>query len=121
MGVEPYKGHGRFNLSIENRFGVKGIMDDLNRAIDIQEDLMLLMPEDDPIQAFGLSSLARSLYRRIEATKTDEDLDWEISADKQGVALTLNDDDPGIAYYLYNLGHALQTRFEKTKALDDIN
>lgn len=95
-------------------------MEDLNHAIETNEEAVELTPVNYPRHVMYLNSLGNALQRRFKRTGSIEDLDRAIKIHKQAVELTPID-YPDRAIYVNNLGNALQSEFERTGSMEGLN
>lgn len=95
-----------------------GSVDDLNRAIEVQEEAVASAPNDPNLAAF-LNNLGNVLQSRYEQLGDLEDLNLAIENKQKAVEFT-SEEDLKLADWLNNLGIALQSRFERTGSLQDL-
>ena len=101
------------------RFKRKGSIDDLDRAITMEEKAVESTPVDHPDRAGYLNNLGIALQSRFERTGSMDDLHRAIATNEKAVESTPLD-HPTRAGRLNNLGSALQSRFERTGWVDDL-
>jgi len=109
-------------LAIEflETFELKGVNDDLSKAIELEEKVLEAMASQDPDRVRILETLGGALLRRYKISGSPVDLDRAIERDEEAVALTPMD-DPDRAGRLSNLGVALQNQYERTKLMVDLD
>ncbi|KAF8586183.1 hypothetical protein K439DRAFT_1631944, partial [Ramaria rubella] len=101
------------------RFHREGDFADLDEAISLGREALLLPPELHSNRSFSLNNLADALFTRFEQTSQCADLDEVISLHCEALVL-LPEPDPNRPLSLNNLAVALCTRFELTGQLVDL-
>lgn len=103
-----------------DRYEEAKTIDDLNRAIELYEQSIVIIERDNIHYSPLLNDLAVALKVRFHALDNGGDIDRAITLYKEIVEPARND-DPYHASYLLNLGAAYQSRFEQSGAFDDLN
>ncbi|KAJ6599697.1 CHAT domain-containing protein [Mycena vulgaris] len=110
-----------YSTALFTRFLHLGTIDDLNKAVSIQEGAVYLTPRDHPNKPLWLCNLALFLLRRFERLGHIDDLTKCLMMQEDGVSLT-PDDHPEKPSMLNNLGSFLLTRFEHMEGgIGDLN
>jgi tetratricopeptide (TPR) repeat protein len=102
------------------RFLQTGSIDDVDRAIAIEERAIESASVDHSDRAMCLSNLGVALEMRFKRIGSLDNLDRAIVTNTQAVELTPVN-HPNRAGRLNNLGNALQSRFERMGSMDDLD
>ncbi|KAF2174672.1 hypothetical protein K469DRAFT_756644 [Zopfia rhizophila CBS 207.26] len=105
---------------LRTRFERTGLMEDLNRAVDVADMAVNATPQDHPDRATILNNLGNRLGMRFERTGSMEDLNRAVDVADMAVNVTPRD-HPDRAARLNNLGISLGRRFERTGSMEDLN
>ncbi|TFK44021.1 CHAT domain-containing protein, partial [Crucibulum laeve] len=105
---------------LHHRFERTGNLDDLNEAIRVKQNALLLIPEDYDNRPGMLNNLANSLQSRYHRSGDINDLNEAIKNHREALRLT-PDGHPSLPDWLNNLGCVLQNRFQSTDDLVDID
>lgn len=111
---------GILALRLIERFERKGLTEDLNRAIAINEQAADCAPGDDPKRLIILSHLSNALRIRFERIGSMNDLNRGIGLMEEVVKCTA-ENHPARSGRLNNLAIALRRRFQRTGSMDDLN
>ena len=95
-------------------------MDDLRRAIVVNELTVSHAPQDDPDSAILMYNLSLALETRFDRTGALEDLARAIAMNEQALELT-STENPSHPLYLNNLITLLLSRFKNTGLPIDLN
>ena len=110
----------RIAAALHTRFKQRGTSDDLDEAISLDREALLLWPAPHPHRSVSLNSLAHALQTRFEQRGASNDLDEAISLHREAFLL-----QPAPRSYcspsLNNLASALQIRFEQWGASNDLD
>jgi len=110
-----------WSLILGKRFIATGAIEDLESAIEKQEQALDLIKTNQRHRANCLHSLGISLQQRFEATGSMEDLDQAIMRQEQAAGSMPEEDRWHQAMCLSSLGSALGERFERTGSMDDLD
>ena len=105
--------------SYDGRFGIRGNLDDINKAIELKYRGINLANRNHRNRARWLDSLAGSLLHRFPRTENLEDLTQAISAQQEAVEISL--DATHKITLLNNLASSLVHRFDQTGDMADLN
>jgi tetratricopeptide (TPR) repeat protein len=97
-----------------------GIVEELDRAIIIMEQVIDATSQESIYLASMLSNLGTMLRRRFERTDSTDDLNRAVDVAEMTVKATPQD-HPDRAIRLNNLANWLGIRFEQTSLIDDLN
>jgi hypothetical protein len=97
-----------------------GIMEDLNKAFDMMEQVIDMTPQGSVYRANRLTNFGVILGKRFERTGSMDDLNRAVDVADMAVNAT-PEDHPDRAGYLNNFGSWLSTRFEQTGLMDDLH
>src|SRR5579871_6687221 len=75
--------YGFLAFELISRFDRTGSMDDLNRAITMNEQAVAWTPEDHPNRGAMLTNLGNVLQRRFDRTGSMDDLNRAITTNEQ--------------------------------------
>ncbi|KAF8178380.1 CHAT domain-containing protein [Mycena galopus ATCC 62051] len=106
--------------ALYSRFEQLGDLNDLDRSLLIQQNVLSLTPDGHPNKLLRLNNLVRSLHTRFTQLGDLNDLTKSLEIQQDVVTLTL-DDNPQKPVILNNLASLLHTRFEHLGELDDLN
>jgi hypothetical protein len=101
------------------RFEQTGLVEDLNRAVEVSDEAVTAIPLDHPDRASCLGNLGNWLGKRFKQTGVIDDLNRAVEASDEAVTTTPLG-HPDRAGRLGNLGNWLVTRFERTGLEKDI-
>ncbi|VDC07772.1 unnamed protein product [Peniophora sp. CBMAI 1063] len=110
---------GRLGRCLGVYYGVRGNLDDLQRAIAAEQRALQLVPDGHPHRALRLHNLSASLRKRFESLGTIDDLASAMEMQLCAVKLT-PDDDPDLPARLDNLGYIQGLRFKRFGELEDL-
>lgn len=115
------RGDRLHNLSValHSRFKRTGTMEDLNRSIALNRQVVESTPNYHPDLVIYLSSFASVLLSNFDRTGDPDSLDEAIVMAEQAVDST-SVDDPNRASRLNNLGAVLHSRFKRTGLMIDL-
>lgn len=99
-----------------NRYLMRGLVEDLNRAIDLWTEAVRDTPPDSPKRLRYLHNLSLGLHTRYRRAGRLEDLEQEVSICQHMVQMTPLD-SPERAGYLNNLSRGLRDRYARTGQL----
>ena len=97
------------------RFEQRGVSKDLDEAISLHREALLLRPALDPERSMSLNNLANALQTRFNQRGVSNDLDKTISLNREALLLC-QAPHPDHSVTLNNLAYALRTRFEQRGA-----
>ncbi|EDQ98767.1 tetratricopeptide repeat-containing protein [Laccaria bicolor S238N-H82] len=106
--------------SLNTRFERWGASNDLDEAISLHQEALLLRPAPHPNRSASLNNLANALQSRFEQQGASNDLDEAISLHQEALLL-LPAPHPDHSMSLNNLANALQSRFEQQGASNDLD
>jgi tetratricopeptide (TPR) repeat protein len=95
-------------------------MDDLDRAIEINDLAVASLPNNHIDLSMYLNNSALALRVRFERTGVVDDIDKAILICDKAIG-SMPNDHPALAMYLNNLGKALQSRFERSGSMGDVD
>ncbi|KAG1830277.1 TPR-like protein [Suillus subalutaceus] len=107
-------------ISLQSRFKQRGIMSDLDEAIELHRAALLLRPPGHSDRSMSLNNLASSLRSRFEQRGIMSDLDEAIELHRAALLLY----PPGHSLRsmsLNNLANSLQSRFEQRGVQSDLD
>jgi tetratricopeptide (TPR) repeat protein len=107
-------------IALFHRFEQLGDVNDINRAVSVQEDAVCRTPDGHPDKACRLNNLGVFLRVRFERLGDLRDLNESISTTKNSLHLS-PDEHPDKPARLNNLGNSLLARFERLGDLSDLN
>ncbi|KZV68464.1 TPR-like protein [Peniophora sp. CONT] len=110
---------GWLGSCLSDRYETSGSLDDLERALAVDQCALKLVPEGHPDRVQCLNNMASSLQKRFERLGELEDLGHAIVMRQRAVELT-PDEHPSKPACLHGLGNSLQSRFERLGELDDL-
>ncbi|KAF8191183.1 tetratricopeptide repeat-containing protein [Pholiota molesta] len=102
------------------RFEQRGAPSDLDEAISINQEALLLRPAPHPDRSSSVNNLAAALYTRFQQQGASCDLDEAISFFREALLLRPAP-HPDYSMSLNNLGNALHMRFEQRGAPSDLD
>ncbi|KDR83220.1 hypothetical protein GALMADRAFT_874858 [Galerina marginata CBS 339.88] len=122
LATHPDRSASLNNLAnaLKARFEQQGASNDLNEAISLHREALLLQPATHPDHSTSLNNLANVLHTRFEQQGTSNDLDEAISL-HQDALLLWQAPHPDRSMSLSNLAFALHTRFEQRGISNDLN
>ncbi|KAF7358386.1 hypothetical protein MVEN_00888700 [Mycena venus] len=103
-----------------SRFEQLGDLNDLDKSLLIQQNVLSLTPDGHPNKPLRLNNLVRSLHTRFTQLGDLSDLTKSLEMQQDVVTLTL-DDNPQKPVILNNLASLLHTRFKHLGELNDLN
>src|SRR5208282_590526 len=105
---------------LENRSQRIGPLDDLNQAIEANQQAIMLTPINHSTYPAALSNLTTALMRPFEKNISEADLNQAIDAANTAVALTPKN-HPRHVSRLDNLSAVLEARFKHSRSIEDLN
>ncbi|NCC34342.1 MAG: tetratricopeptide repeat protein, partial [Chloroflexia bacterium] len=102
-----------------SRYWSQGCVEDLNRALDLWEEVVQTTAPDSPDLPGYLNNLGTGLRSRYARTGRLEDLEQAIHVYQQAVQTT-PPNLPDLPGYLNNLGIGLRLRYARTGQLEDL-
>ncbi|EDR07690.1 uncharacterized protein LACBIDRAFT_294471 [Laccaria bicolor S238N-H82] len=106
--------------SLKSRFDRQGASNDLDEAISLHQEALLLRPAPHPERSSSLNNLANALQSRFEQQGASNDLDKAISLHQEALLLQPAP-HPDRSSSLNNLAAALQGHFEQRGASNDLD
>jgi tetratricopeptide (TPR) repeat protein len=106
--------------ALRTRFKQRGASNDLDEAISLHREALLLLPAPHLDRSVPLNNLANALQTRFEQRGASNDLDEAISFHREALLLRPAP-HPDRSTSLNNLAAALQTRFEQRGASNDLD
>ena len=107
-------------VPLQTRFEQRGASNDLDEAIYLLREALLLRPAPHPDRSMSLNNLAATLQTCFEQRGASNDLDEAISLRRE-VLLLRPAPHRYRSWSLHNLANALQTRFEQRGASKDLD
>lgn len=112
--------HGLLAKCLEQRFERTGDMEDLNLAIELEEEALKIAPHHLGVTSTILNNLGVSLCRRFERSSHIQDIDASIRRLMESVDLTPSG-HPALFGRHMNWGNSLLARFERLRQIEDLN
>ncbi|CAE6507500.1 unnamed protein product [Rhizoctonia solani] len=109
----------RLGSSHEERFGLRGEREDIEKAIEYTTIALTMTPDDDPGMPGLLTQLGMLHDKRYKWLSDVDDSDESIKYTSLALSLT-PDGDPELSGRLRNLGIFHSTRFQHLGGLDDL-
>jgi tetratricopeptide (TPR) repeat protein len=106
--------------ALQTCFKRRGASNDLDEAISLHREALLLRPAPHPDRFMSLNNLANALQTRFQQRGASNDLDEAISFHREALLL-LPAPHPDRSVSLNNLANALQIRFEQRGASNDLD
>jgi hypothetical protein len=106
--------------ALQTCFKRRGASNDLDEAISLHREALLLRPAPHPDRSTSLNNLANALQTRFTQRGASNDLDEAISLHREALLLWPAP-HPDRSTSLNNLANALQTRFEQRGASNDLD
>ncbi|KDR83264.1 hypothetical protein GALMADRAFT_89121 [Galerina marginata CBS 339.88] len=118
----PDRSSSLYNLAnaLKTRFEQRGAANDLDEAISLHQEALVLQTAPHPHRSTSLNNLANALQTRFEQRGAANDLDEAISLHQEALLLRTAP-HPNCSMSLNNLANALQTRFEQRGAANDLD
>ncbi|KIJ91377.1 hypothetical protein K443DRAFT_14445, partial [Laccaria amethystina LaAM-08-1] len=107
-------------IALATRFEKRGASNDLDEAISLNREALLLSPAPHPDRFMSLNNLANALQNRFKQRGSSNDLDDAISLHREALLLRPAP-HPDQSTSLNNLANALQTRFEQRGVSNDLD
>ena len=107
-------------IALQTRFEQRGGSNDLDEAISLHREALLLRPVPHPGRSVSLNNLASALKTRFEQQGASNDLDEAISLQREALLLEPAP-YPDHSTSLNNLAASLRTRFEKRGTSNDLD
>lgn len=106
--------------ALQTRFAQRGVAEDLDEAISLHQEALVLLQAPHPLHTASLNNLANSFQTRFEQRGASNDLDEAISLHREALVL-LPAPHPDRSMSLNNLANSLRTRFEQSGDSDDLD
>jgi len=106
--------------ALQTRFEQRGASNDLDEAISLHREALLLRPASHPDHSMSLNNLANALQTRFQQRGASNDLDGAISLHREALLLRPVP-HPDRFSSLNNLANVLQTCFEQRGASNDLD
>ncbi|KDR74898.1 hypothetical protein GALMADRAFT_566661 [Galerina marginata CBS 339.88] len=106
--------------ALQNRFKQQGAANDLDEAISMHREALLLRTAPHPDRSTSLNNLANTLQNRFKQQGATNDLDEAISLHRETLLLCPAP-HPDHSSSLNNLANSLQTRFEQWGTANDLD
>jgi CHAT domain-containing protein len=106
--------------SFRTRYRISGEIDDLDEAITLHRELLLLLPQESSERSFYLNYLAESLRERYGESRQAEDLEESIGL-YQELLLLLPPEHHNRSLAFNNLANLLVVRYQGPGTLEDLD